>query len=318
MSGVVDKARALAARALSASGGYRALRGPLGRARGGFVLAYHNLPASRFIEQIAALAPSRAVSLDELVDRHDKGLPTGDLFAITFDDGVGETVREITAVAGPQHWPVSFYLPTRYLDEPGGMPFQWLRAIERHAPAAQLEAGGTLFDFTAPGAVRAFAKRMTTVMYTRPWDEYGAPLRALASVLVERGLVKPELLAAPASITWPEVAALARNVLFGFESHGVSHTALAALSPPALEHELAASQHEIAAHTGRPCRHFCYPYGGSSSIGDAAPAVVARHYRSATTMARGRLGRHALTLLPRVPVYPHDDADLVRLKVLTA
>jgi peptidoglycan/xylan/chitin deacetylase (PgdA/CDA1 family) len=98
----------------------------------------------------------------------------------------------------------------------------------------------------------------------------------------------------------------------------VSHTALAALPPSALDQELAASRHAIAAHTGRPCRHFCYPYGGSSSIGTAAPVAVARHYRSATTMARGRLQRHALELLPRVPVYPHDDADLVRLKILTA
>ncbi len=318
MSALVDKARALGARALSASGAYSALRGPVGRARGGFVLAYHNLPASRFVEQIAALAPSRAVSLDELVERHAKGQPTGDLFAITFDDGVGETVREITAVAGQQQWPVSFYLPTRYLDAPGGMPFQWLRAIERYAPPVKLEAAGAVFDFTAPGAVRAFAKRMTKIMYSRPWDEYGTALRALADVLVARGLVRPELLTSPPAITWPEVTDLARNALFGFESHGVSHTALVALPPSALEEELATSRQAIAAHTRRPCRHFCYPYGGSASIGDVAPAAVARHYRSATTMARGRLGRHALTLLPRVPVYPHDDADLVRLKVLTA
>jgi hypothetical protein len=35
-------------------------------------------------------------------------------------------------------------------------------------------------------------------------------------------------------------------------------------------------------------------------------------------MARGCLGRHALALLPRVPVYARDDAALIRLKVLTA
>jgi peptidoglycan/xylan/chitin deacetylase (PgdA/CDA1 family) len=166
--------------------------------------------------------------------------------------------------------------------------------------------------------MQAFAARMTTVMYTRPWDDYGPRLRAIARVLVERGLVAADALAAPPAITWEEVTALAHDPLVSFESHGVSHAALAALTAREVEHELVASQRAIAERTGRACRHFCYPYGGRASIGDAAPAAVARHYRSATTMARGRLGTHPLTRLPRVPIYPHDDADLVRLKVLTA
>jgi peptidoglycan/xylan/chitin deacetylase (PgdA/CDA1 family) len=318
MSALAAKGRTLAARALGALGGYAALRGPLGRARGGFVLAYHNLPAARFAEQITALAPSRPVALDEIVERHARGEPTGDLFAITFDDGVGETVRDVATVAAARGWPVTFYLPTRYLDEPGGMPFQWLRAIERHAPAVRVEAGGEVFDFRAPGAVRAFAKRMTAIMYTRPFEEYGPRLRALADALVAGGYVAAAALAAPKAITWEEVAMLARNPLLAFESHGVSHAALAGLDAAAVDRELTTSQRVIAGHTGRACRHFCYPYGGPQSIGPTAPAAVARHYRSATTMSRGRLGRHAPSLLPRVPVYPHDDANLVRLKVLTA
>lgn len=317
-AGLALKLRGMVARATSASGAYRVLCGPVGRVRGGFVLAYHNLPVVRFIEQITALAPSQPVSLDELVERHASGAPTGGIFAITFDDGVGDTVREIAAVATTRQWPVSFYLPTGYLDAPGGMPFQWLRAIERHAPSLKLEIPGATLDFTAPHAIRDFAKSMTRLMYTRPWAEYGPRLRAVAAALVERGLVDPGVLAPPAAITWSEVAKLAQSPLVSFESHGVSHTALAALTREEREHELVASQRAIAAHTGRACRHFCYPYGGPASIGDTAPADVARHYRSATTMSRGRLGRHALTLLPRVPVYPHDDADVVRLKVLTA
>jgi peptidoglycan/xylan/chitin deacetylase (PgdA/CDA1 family) len=159
---------------------------------------------------------------------------------------------------------------------------------------------------------------MTRLMYTRPWAEYGPRLRAITAALVERRLVDPAVLAPPAAITWEEVTQLARNPLVSFESHGVTHTAVAALSHDEREHELVASQRAIAERTGRACRHFCYPYGGPTSIGTVAPADVARHNRSATTMSRGRLGRHALALLPRVPVYPHDDADLVRLKVLTA
>ncbi len=317
-AGIAMTLRGVAARAVGLTGAYRVLHAPLERLRGGYVLAYHNLPGALFERQIAALAPSRPVPLDEIVERHARGAPTGGLFAITFDDGVADTVRDIASVACRRQWPVTFYLPTRYLDEPGGLPFQWLRAIERNAPACALEIGGETIDFRAPGAWRDLAKDLTRVMYTRPWAEYAPRVRAIADALLARGLVAPAALAAPPAVSWPEVASLARDAVVSFESHGISHTAVAALTPDELEHELATSRRIIAEHTGRDCRHFCYPYGGPASIGDTAPAAVARHYRSATTMSRGRLGRHALTLLPRVPVYPHDDPDQVRLKVLTA
>jgi peptidoglycan/xylan/chitin deacetylase (PgdA/CDA1 family) len=318
MAGLDFRLRAFAARAVSSSGTYRLLCGGIGRARGGFVLAYHNLSPERFIEQIEALAPCKPVSLDELVARHASSRPTGDVFAITFDDGVGETVRAIAAVARARQWPVTFYLPTAYLDEPGGMPFQWLRAIERHGAPIRVPVDGETVDLSNADQAKAFAKRMTRVMYTRPWAEYGPLLRRLMDAVIERGGGDPSLLAAPPAVAWHEVTALARDPLLSFESHGVSHTAVAALSGEDLTRELVTSRDTIAAHTGRPCRHFCYPYGGPASIGATAPAEVARHYRSATTMSRGRLVRRALGLLPRIPLYPHDDADLVRLKALTA
>lgn len=314
----MNGARGLAARLVRATGVYPAAERALGRFRGGYVLAYHNLPATLFSEQIEALAPSRPIPLDELVERHARGASTVGLFAITFDDGVGETVRDIAAAATARQWPVTFYLPTAYLDAPDGLPFQWLRAIERNAPARKIELAGETLDFSAPDAVRMFAKQVTQVMYTRPWAEYAPRLRELAAALRERRLVAPEALVPPPAVTWREVERLAEGGIMSFESHGISHTAVAALSDDELEHELVASQRTIREHTGRPCRHFCYPYGGVASIGRVAPAHVARHYRSATTMARGRLARHPLNLLPRVPVYPHDDAASVQLKVLTA
>lgn len=316
--GIAATVRTLAGRAVRLTGAYRWLHGPLERARGGYVLAYHNLPGALFEEQIAALAPSRPIPLDELVERYARGESTGGLFAITFDDGVADTVRDIASVARRRQWPVTFYLPTRYLDEPGGLPFQWLRAVERGAPDCAIELPGETIDLGTAEKRRELAKRLTRVMYTRPWAEYAPRLRAIVDTLVARGLVAPGALAAPAAISWAEVETLARDAVLSFESHGISHTAVVALTPGELEQELVASRRIIAEHTGRECRHFCYPYGGPASIGQSAPAAVARHYRSATTMSRGRLGRHALALLPRVPVYPHDDADQVRLKVLTA
>ena len=42
---------------------------------------------------------------------------------MTFDDGVGSTVRNISNKCIEKGWPVTFYLPTQYLDK-GILPFQ--------------------------------------------------------------------------------------------------------------------------------------------------------------------------------------------------
>jgi peptidoglycan/xylan/chitin deacetylase (PgdA/CDA1 family) len=309
--------RALVAGGVSATGGYDLLDAVLGRLAGGFILAFHNLPAERFVEHVEALRSSRPVTLSELIERRTQGRSTTGLFAITFDDGVGATVRAITGVARARHWPVTFYVPTGYVGNPRGMPFQWLKAVRPYLPAARIPLPSGELDLTPPGAVAAFAKRMTRLMYTRHPDEYVAPLRELVDALVAQGVVPAEAMVPPPAVTWDEMALLARDPLLQFESHGVSHSALSALAPAELARELEQSRDAIRACTDRPCRHFCYPFGGMESIGTRTPALVAEYYASAVTMARGRLGGASLHLLPRIPLYPEDDGRVARLKVLT-
>jgi peptidoglycan/xylan/chitin deacetylase (PgdA/CDA1 family) len=89
------------------------------------------------------------------------------------------------------------------------------------------------------------------------------------------------------------------------------------LSDDELERELNDSRDQIAARTGRPCAHFCYPFGNDDAIGARAVERVERVYASATTMTRGRLQGHRPGLLPRIPIYAEDTADVARLKILT-
>jgi peptidoglycan/xylan/chitin deacetylase (PgdA/CDA1 family) len=311
------RVRGALARSVSASGAFAPLQRVLGRVGGGLILAFHNLPAARFVEHVESLAPDRPVALDELVERQRYGRSTAGLFAITFDDGVGATVRAIADVALARGWPVTFYVPTGYVDDPLGMPFQWLKAMLPHLPAARVPLASGPLDLSPPGAVRAFRTRMSRTMYTRPRAEYAPLLRELADYLIAQGLASAAALAPPAAVGWDEIARLARDPLLRFESHGVSHVALSALDGDALERELRESRDAIQEHSGRPCRHFCYPFGSAESIGAAAAAMTARYYVSAVTMTRGRLRHHAPYLLPRIPLYPEDDAAVARLKVLT-
>lgn len=311
-------ARRLAARGVSASGAYRPLNAACGRVAGGFILAYHNPSPERVVEHLRALEPNRPVPLGDLVDRHVRGVSTAGLFAITFDDGVGSTVRAIAPLARERSWPVTFFIPTAYVEERQAMPFQWLEAVRGYLPPERITVRSEVVDLGGADGREVFLRDLTRRMYTRPRGEYEPLILALAEHLVERGLVGPRQLELPEAVTWDEITALAKDDLIRFESHGVSHVAVAALSSSELERELCDSRDAIAARTGKACEHFCYPFGGRESIGEVAPQTVARVYKSAVTMLRGRLRKGRREFLPRIPLYPQDDGGMARLKVLTA
>jgi peptidoglycan/xylan/chitin deacetylase (PgdA/CDA1 family) len=292
----VHRARALAAWGLSATGSYWPARWAISSLGGGYILAYHNVPLARFVAQIEALSADRPISLGELVGRVRAKKSTAGLFAITFDDGVADTVREIARVCETRAWPVTFYLPTGYLDQRQGMPFQWLRCLGEHVPTS-------------------FTEEIERSMRKQPRTAYEPTVLDAYRRLEEKRGVK--LASPPLPVAWDEVRGLASSEIVSFESHGVSHTALAALSPAELEHELLSSQARIEEHTGKPCRHFCYPFGGPESIGPRAVQAVARVYDSGTSMMRGRVRGRAPELLPRIPIYARDDGAMTRLKTLT-
>lgn len=276
------------------------------------------MPGGRFRELIECLAPDEPVHLSELVNRVHRGQGTKGIFAITVDDGVGGTVRALSAVAQDRHWPITFLLPTGYLDAPDGMAFQWFRRIVTRVPPVRIELRSGLVDLSTGPARRRFERRVLARMHTQPPAQYTELIDELVSHAIAQGWLSREHDAPPAPISWNEVTTLSTHPAIRFESHGVTHTAAAALPPDQLGRELRASQNRIQAHTGRACRHFAYPFGSPQSIGPVAPRLVAKYYDSGVTMVRGRLRNRNPFLLPRIPLYAADSAARARLKVLTA
>ena len=284
---------------------------------GGYVLAFHNLPGAVFERQIEALAPDQPVSLSEMVDRQVRGESTCGLFAITVDDGVATTVRELSDVCNRRGWPVTFFLPSGYLDQPDSMAFQWKHNVCRLLPRRTLTFKGVDYDLSRQAGRQEFVSTLTTTMYTKREDEFFPVLHGLANEIVERGLAQYRDLRPPAPIGWDEVRVLSRDSHISFGSHSVTHNALSALSPERILSETVESQARIQEHSGKSCDHFCYPYGGDESIGKIAPGILARNYRSASTMTRGRLVGRDMFLLTRITFYDEDGPDEVRLKVMT-
>jgi len=290
----------------------------LSRLGGGFLLAYHNLPVERFVEQVESYAGLNILPLSEMVARLRSGRSTAGCLAITVDDGVASTVRALSQVAADRQWPITFYLPTQYLDEPLSPIHMLWTNIRHRLPLGTIRISSGTYDLSDPRRRAEFAEVTEARLKTKPLSEHEGEIRELRDSLAESGVATFQELDPAPPITWDEVASYSRNALLDFQSHGVTHRAMSALSSDDIEAEFKLSQKKLQDATGRPCRHFAYPFGGPESIGAEAPRLAAKYYDSAVTMTRGRVKGSDPLLLPRIPLYGKDSPARARIKVLTA
>jgi peptidoglycan/xylan/chitin deacetylase (PgdA/CDA1 family) len=301
-------------RSLSAVGLERALSS----CRSGFILGFHDVPAKSFISQIEAFPSLQIISLTELIQRIRSNKSTKGFVAITVDDGVQGTVRALSAAAIEKQWPITFFLPTQYLDDSQSATHMIWTNISAYLPLGTLKLPGATYELNTKRKRAQFIALMKRRLHTRPLKEYETFFKELRDYLVACGSATYDQLNPPPAISWDEVARWSKNSLIDFQSHGVSHEAAAAMSTAKFEAELKFSQQRISDVTGRACRHFCYPFGGFASIGTKAPAIAAKYYDSAVTMARGRVAGHQLMTLPRFAIQAQDSPGLARFKVLAS
>lgn len=285
----------------------------LARISSGFVIALHGISPPRLVELVEGLRPRRLIALAELVERRRAGKSNAGLFAITVDDGVGENVRAITTMCRAKAWPVTFYLPTGYLDSGEPMSFQYWWSVKPHLPGRKLRLQSGTVDFSVPGAFKTFCKTIERAWYVRRAETYLPVTMELAKIVCAETGVD---LNAFAPVRWHEVEALSRDPLFQFESHGVSHVAMSALREEEIAAEMQHSRSVIEDHTNRPCRHLCYPFGSPESIGPVAPKLARRFYDSAVTMSLNSADRGDLWQMGRIPLYQENSLLRARMKVL--
>jgi peptidoglycan/xylan/chitin deacetylase (PgdA/CDA1 family) len=286
------------------------------RRAGGFVLALHEIPPQQMAGFIEGMQPAKPVHLDELVQRRKRQRSCAGLFAITVDDGVATNVRALSRLCVQRGWPVTHFLPTQYLDTREPMAFQLWWRLKPLLPHTRLELRSGTVDLSRPASLKAFVKKIESAWYFGRAESYFPVTLELARIVEHEHGLSIEELRAPAPIGWQEVAELSRSDLVRFESHGVSHTAVAALREEEIAFEMRESQRIVSEHTGRPCRHFCYPFGGNASIGALAPQVARRFYDSAATMNLGPVDTSDPWLMPRIPLYPENSLLSARMKVV--
>jgi peptidoglycan/xylan/chitin deacetylase (PgdA/CDA1 family) len=291
------------------------LQNIIARTSRGFVLAFHDIEAQPMEHFLDALYPIQPVHLSDLVHRTKTGKSTAGLCAITVDDGVGRTVATTTELCRRRKWPVTFFLPTGNLDTGEGIAYQWWRQVLPLIPARRLELPSGTFDFSQPNLLQDLSTKFERLWHSAPLEVYRPfTMELVEAVAREAGVPIEHLLPSP-PVSWEAVSELSKDDLFRFESHGISHVAMSALSDDVLALELKHSRDTISEHTGRLCRHLAYPFGSSMSIGTLAPVMAQTFYDSAVTMALGHVDAANPWLLPRLPLYSENSTFVARLKI---
>jgi peptidoglycan/xylan/chitin deacetylase (PgdA/CDA1 family) len=290
------------------------------RRRGGVILVFHEITRDLLATHLNHLAEMYTfVPLEEFVQRLATHKSTVGTAAITFDDGV-DTVTEAAASLAAHHgWPMTFYLPTRYLDT--GQPYWFLELdlLLNRATGATLSFNNNVLSLKSSAAIQKTSKILRNYFKTLSTvDEVEDSLRRIRRHLFGSE-DRPAGLSTPNPISWDRVRKLARRDELSFQAHSINHLAVSRLTEACLIKELEGSRSRIEEFTGKPVEDFCYPYGSPREVGNTAPDIVRKIFRSATTTSRGRCSQDVdMALLPRVPIDAQDAEAVVALKVGSA
>jgi peptidoglycan/xylan/chitin deacetylase (PgdA/CDA1 family) len=208
----------------------------------------------------------RVVSLDELVDRLERGLSIGPkAVALTFDDGYRDNLEVAAPILHRYGLPAVLYLATGYVTRGENQWADRLYAAVRHRRMGRVELHGqTAVDLHDPKSRAEWYRRTHGQLLAAQPEER---TRVLGEI--EARLEAPT--AERQTLVWDEVRELARrfpDFLLGV--HGSEHLDLTSLPEDQAIDDIERSIRELEGALGCRPRHFSFPYNRST------PALRAR------------------------------------------
>lgn len=283
---------------------------------GGYILSFHDLSPNTFESQVEFLKPCKPIPLDELISRYKSGKNIENCFAITFDDGVETTIKENWSVCEKNNWPVTFYLPTDYLNG-NNLPFQKIQLLENSLENKSYKLPSIIDEKQKIVTKNELIFYLKSIIYFKDYQYVKNYLDYFLDLIPEKKKIKNYGDFMPKAIDWSEVKKISKNELSSFQSHGVTHTSSSALSNKDLESEMIKSKELIEDCTGQKVNSFCYPYGSKRSINNLSINLASRHFDYSTTLLKGRLRPNLnLHFLPRIDLYEENSNSFVKMKIL--
>ncbi len=255
------------------------LRG--GGLRGAIILMYHSVaegdarrfvdprnhvPAAVFEQQAAFLAKHRTVvALSQMITMLQRGdAPAPGTVVITFDDGYLDNLTTVAPVLKRYGLPATIFLPTGYIDR---AETQWIdqayTMFERRLANRITwndNRGEHCFDLDRPEDRRMAYQAICASLLTASADGRRTMLQ-----LLQDGLGPTEQ---PPKLTmsWNDVRTLVLQYPdFDIGGHTTEHIDLTQTPVEQARSEFHNCRHRIQEQTGRPPRHFSFPYGRTSS-----------------------------------------------------
>ncbi len=303
--------------ALQYSGAARLMR-PFTGGAGAILMLHHVLPqkpAGFAPNQLLQITPDFLDSVIREVRRQGydtvslseaRARMTGEVKAtrpfvsFTFDDGYRDNRDHALPVLKRHGVPMTVYVASDFADHRG---FLWWTVLERVIARRQfiaLELAGGLQTFRCTDDAGKQAAFDRIYRHLRRMRETEA--RALVARLAAETGIDPHAPCRELAMTWSEIREFAADPLVTIGAHTLSHMALAKLPAAQCEAEITGSVRRTEQELGRPCRHFCYPYGGIDSAGQREFDIVSRlGLETGVTTRKGVVGSsHGLSALPRL------------------
>lgn len=244
------------------------------------------------------------VSLDEALRRLQSGAKGQPFVCLTFDDGYRDNYELVYPVCQELEVPITIYVTTDMIEERLLLWWYGLSAVVEQADMVSCPANGVLRSFPAASD----GQKLVT------YNHLDAMMRAATTAERARMIkyfekeytVDFASLSKGQAMTWPMVEELGQSDLVDIAAHTVSHPALSTLTARRARKEMEMGRNILEARLGQPIKHFAYPFGKSSDVGEREFSICRElGFASATTTQFGCLfPRHRDTLhsLPRIAV----------------
>lgn len=242
------------------------------------------------------------VSLDEAVARLADRSDRGRFAVLTFDDGYRDNLEVAYPILKRLDAPFCVYVATSLPDGTADLWWLGLEAViaDNDAVVCEMDDGPCELSCETDADKNAAYEQIYWWLRGCDQDRQRTFIQALCA---DHG-IDLQRLCTSLSMTWQEIADLARDPLVTIGAHTMGHYALARLDAERARNEMTMGADIIADKIGYRPDHFSYPYGDPGSAGPREFEMARRlGFRSAVTTRPGVLfGDHSdhLTSLPRV------------------
>ncbi len=259
-----------------------------------------------FLEQVVVAVRRRGwdiVSMDEAHRRMTgESVSQRPYACFTFDDGYRDNRDYAYPVLKRLGVPFTIYVTADFAE---GRGFLWWLVLERVVARRQfiaVEIAGRVETMRCVSDRDKSAAFDRIYWWLRSMPEIRA--RALVAAMADEAGVDPLEPCRELAMDWDEIRELAADPLVTIGAHTLRHMALAKLPAAEAQVEIARSVGRVEEELGRPCRHFCYPYGDRGSADEREFEIVRRlGLATAVTTRKGLIGAqaaHQMAALPRV------------------